>query len=603
MGSVAVVVNGNPMRAGLYDLLVDTRVEQSVQVPDRFSLRFTDPDFALFDEELFTLGLPVDISFDGGAGDVLVSRGEITAVAVEQGATGRHELVVSGLDRAHRLARGTKNRTFSTLKDSDVVQTIAGEHGLSCDVEASAITHDHLLQAGTDYAFVCEAARRCGFEWWVTDQTLHFKAAAKEGSGPTLRWGENLRRFKVRFTMGGMAESVDVYSWDPDTQAIITAAPVRMDSASADGVALSCRAPAATTMLAGAAGSGAFTGTHSLRASPVQSTDEAGKLAAAVAKLTSAEHIRARGDAAGNPRMRAGAEVDIEGLGAKLSGGYVLSAVEHVIGGNMPYTTRFSCGGRRPASLVDLLAGRGDGWAGAGAGGGGWSGRGLVIGVVTNNNDPEDAGRVKVKFPTLGDEDESDWARLATPGAGRDRGLMILPEVNDEVVVGFEHGDPRRPFVLGALWSKQHAPPKAIGEALDGSKAVASRMLKTRTGNTIELIDGATDTESKVVVTLSDGKTKLSLGGTEVTLTSPSPVSVTTDQSLSLKATGDVSIEGANVKIKAQMAATVESVQFEAKGDATAKVSGAQAELSGTATVKVEAAGVTQVKGSILQLN
>ena len=78
---------------------------------------------------------------------------------------------------------------------------------------------------------------------------------------------------------------------------------------------------------------------------------------------------------------------------------------------------------------------------------------GVVVGVVTNNQDPDGLGRVKVKFPWLSDADESSWARIAAPMAGKERGLYFLPEVDDEVLVIFEHGDLRFPFVPGALWN------------------------------------------------------------------------------------------------------------------------------------------------------
>jgi uncharacterized protein involved in type VI secretion and phage assembly len=84
---------------------------------------------------------------------------------------------------------------------------------------------------------------------------------------------------------------------------------------------------------------------------------------------------------------------------------------------------------------------------------------GVVVGLVTNNQDPDGLGRVKVKFPWLSDVDESSWARIAAPMAGKQRGACFLPEVDDEVLVAFEHGDMRFPYVLGALWNGQDAPP------------------------------------------------------------------------------------------------------------------------------------------------
>ena len=105
---------------------------------------------------------------------------------------------------------------------------------------------------------------------------------------------------------------------------------------------------------------------------------------------------------------------------------------------------------------------------------------GVTLGLVTNNQDPEKLGRIKVKFPWLSDEDESNWARIITPMAGDDRGMFFLPEVDDEVLVAFEQGDMRFPFVLGSLWNGQDKPPETneIASAMatgDGNERGATK--------------------------------------------------------------------------------------------------------------------------------
>lgn len=82
---------------------------------------------------------------------------------------------------------------------------------------------------------------------------------------------------------------------------------------------------------------------------------------------------------------------------------------------------------------------------------------GLVRGIVVDVRDPEAAGRIKVKFPWLSREVET-WARVSLPLGGNRTGLWALPEVNDEVVVGFEHGDVDRPIVIGSLWNGGNPP-------------------------------------------------------------------------------------------------------------------------------------------------
>ena len=95
-----------------------------------------------------------------------------------------------------------------------------------------------------------------------------------------------------------------------------------------------------------------------------------------------------------------------------------------------------------------------------------------MVGVVTNNNDPEQRGRVRVKYPSLSDTEESAWAPVATISTGNARGLLMLPQVDEEVVIGFEHGDSRRPIVLGSTFNGKDKPGPELLQNRDGSLRV-----------------------------------------------------------------------------------------------------------------------------------
>ena len=82
-----------------------------------------------------------------------------------------------------------------------------------------------------------------------------------------------------------------------------------------------------------------------------------------------------------------------------------------------------------------------------------------VIGVVTDNKDPNKSGRVKIKYPVVSNDDASFWAPIVMQGAGKNRGWFFIPEKDDEVLVMFEHGDLNRPLVIGALWNGKDKPP------------------------------------------------------------------------------------------------------------------------------------------------
>lgn len=101
--------------------------------------------------------------------------------------------------------------------------------------------------------------------------------------------------------------------------------------------------------------------------------------------------------------------------------------------------------------------------------------KGIAIALVTQNDDPEHLCRVKVRYPWHDKPDDSYWARLAMPMAGNDRGLVLIPEVGDEVVVGFEREDLRFPYVLGALWNGQDDPPVFNDDGKNNKRILKSR--------------------------------------------------------------------------------------------------------------------------------
>ncbi|MEA2718016.1 MAG: hypothetical protein QOI99_2333 [Actinomycetota bacterium] len=589
VGAVEVTVNGAPLPEPDYEALIDVRVEQSVHVPDRFSLRFRDPTFAIIDSDTFAIGRPVDVGFSNGDNQAVVMRGEITVLGVEQSPSGRHELVVSGLDRGHRLARGSAWRSFITMTDSDIASQIAGERGLTPDVDSSTVSHEYLLQRGTDYAFLTERARAIGFDWWVNGDTLHFKRDANQGTGPTLHYGDDLIRFKVRASCAEAAREVEVRGWNPDTQEAIVGSSIMGQGG--NGVALGTSAPLAAATLSGASafGSNIKRGTGVVG---VKDATEADALARAMATSATAEYVVARGEALGNPLLRAGTEIEVDGVGVKLSGRYLLTSVEHVLGEHH-FVSRFVSGGRHPDTLVDLLGGQGAVPI--------WGERGVVIGIVTNNKDPEGLGRVKVRFPTLSASDESWWARVAAIGAGSTRGLNVLVEINDEVLVAFEHGDVRRPILLGGLWSKKNKPYEG-GKETD-TQGVAARIWRSRTGHTVAMHDSGTPAQSFVAIALADNRTKLRMGEDNVTIDSPTDVTITSLANITLKATGNVSIEGANISVKALQAASIEALNVTGTATAAITLEGAQAQLKGSANVNVEGGALAAVKGAIVKLN
>ncbi len=127
---------------------------------------------------------------------------------------------------------------------------------------------------------------------------------------------------------------------------------------------------------------------------------------------------------------------------------------------------------------------------------------GVVVGIVTNNVDPDKLGRVKVRFPWLSDEDESHWARIATLMAGPGRGAFFLPEVDDEVLVAFENGNVDVPYVVGALWNGVDTP---IQTNEDEKNNI--RQIITRSGHSLTFDDNSDDGTEKITLQTQLGHT------------------------------------------------------------------------------------------------
>jgi uncharacterized protein involved in type VI secretion and phage assembly len=156
---------------------------------------------------------------------------------------------------------------------------------------------------------------------------------------------------------------------------------------------------------------------------------------------------------------------------------------------------------------------------------------GVTVGIVTNNKDEEGLGRVKVTFPWLSDKDESYWARVLTPMAGKEMGIYFLPEVNDEVLVAFAHGDMESPYILGAVWNGEDKPPETNS---DGKNNL--RLIKSRSGHQIILDD--TEGQERIVIRDRTEKNQIVIDSKENTL------SLKVEKDIAIEANGKIITEG-----------------------------------------------------------
>ncbi len=548
-----VKVLGSPLREEVASAVERIVVDLAVGLPASATVHLRDPDLRALGNAGLQVGSPVQIALNslGDPRHVTLFDGEVTALEYEYDARG--SLVVARChDKLHRLTRGRRTRSWTQTDDASVARAVLSGAGLPIGtVEGATLRHDHVAQLDvSDFDFLSARARETGRVLVMDDGKAHVRVRPTTAGGTPveLEVGRELERLRVRVTSAGQVKAVTVDGWDPATQKAVSGQAPLQGTAAKAGVkhaSLASRFGPAP----------AHVGSPVLRTAA-----EAKAHADGLAVRLSDVHAEVEGECGGDPRLVPGGAVKIVGTGPAHDGTYVLSRVQHVSDRD-GYRTRIECAGGEDRSLRGLL---GSGRPGAPTGSGNRPVPGVTVGVVTDLKDPTRKGRVKVKFPWLSGEYATDWARVAAPGAGKDRGLAWLPEVNDEVLVAFDHGDTRTPYVVGGLWSARSAPPLAA-TLVDGTGATAVRALRSRTGQRLVLSDetgrsGAllSSGDDKMVVRLDGSQTTVTIDSKgKVVVSGSQDVSVTSMSRLLLEGKAGVEIKGATVKVDAQGPVTV----------------------------------------------
>ena len=186
---------------------------------------------------------------------------------------------------------------------------------------------------------------------------------------------------------------------------------------------------------------------------------------------------------------------------------------------------------------------------------------GLAVGIVTNNLDQ--LGRVKVRMPWFSGSEESAWARVSVPMAGMNRGTYFIPQVNDEVLLAFEHGDIRHPYVIGSLWNSQDFPPEPLQ-----SDPIQKRTIRTQAGHELAFDDLE---QSVTILTSTQQKIELTADKIEISnMTGTHKITIdNTGQNITIQAaagnielkapTGKISLQGAQVELNSTLSTDVKS--------------------------------------------
>ncbi|MGW6262341.1 VgrG-related protein [Streptomyces sp. NPDC055085] len=455
-------------------------VETATLTPGMFEITFRDDGGKITEEAGIVIGSAVSISAEGGmAGETpeAIMSGEVFSIdAVCQDLLSK--TIVRGYERSLNMQRIKKTRTFIEMTDSDIALEIAGAASLEIGlVVPTTYVFTHIAQFNqTDWEFLQWRAQEIGYEVGISHNSFFFRpstgtaegvaiddAAALESPALPLEFKRNLIEFLPSLSSAGLVQSVEVRSWDPglaepligsspaeSTSAVVTENPVSM-ATQTSGDELPPLPVVTDSILNPAEISPPVDPEAYLvydRPIDTGPTAETAleQFAVSLADQRGSTFLEAEGYAIGDPNIQAGGPVEVIAVPARFVGIYQVTRARHIFDDELGgYYTRFWVTGRQNRSLFGLASGK-DQVRPPRI-------RGVVCGIVTNNFDTgtPPKGRVKLAFPWLSPDYESDWAPVVQAGAGPTTGLLWIPQVGDQVLVTFEFGDIRRPYVLGGI--------------------------------------------------------------------------------------------------------------------------------------------------------
>ena len=548
VAGVDVLVAGAKLDPKWRDLTLEVKVVDNLTLPDMALVRLSDPKGDAVDTHPLQLGKDLEIKAAGKGERATTSifKGQIAAVEPEFTAKGCI-ISIRAYDKAHKLNRQRTTRTFQQMSAADMIKKIASENGLSPQTESTDVVHEFFQQSNeTDWDFAWRLALMHDYEVVVTDTTLHFRPAGGDGETVPLTWQDTMISFRPRMSGVQQPTTVNVRAWDPKTKAAVTGTSSNGQTTSQAGVQRSKVA----NDLGG--------GTTAVADRVAATSGEANALAESTLNRLADAFFEADGVAFGTPKIKAGCKVKVQGVGSQFGGTYVVTSATHSYRGATGYQTAFQISGRSARTLLELMRPPKErDWSAS-----------LVVGVVTNNNDPDQMGRVRVKYPSLSDSEESAWARIATPSAGNARGLLMLPQPNEEVIIGFEHGDTRRPIVVGSVFNGKDKPGADLLQNRDGSFALLSNeKIHAHAKKDIEI-----KSDQNMVVELTQDSKNTIKGNYTHETTGTGKLKA---QSYTVEAGTSMTVKGVSVTVEASAALTLKGATVDIQGSGPVNIKGA----------------------------
>lgn len=524
----------------------------------------TDQKFEISNSDFFVPGQKIQINAGYHSDNKMIFKGVVIRHSVKI-RNGKSSLVVECKDEAVKMSIGRKSKFFYDSTDSDIFDELIGTYNIEKKLEKTSYTHEKLVQFNaSDWDFMVARAQANGLVCFTDNGKLIIqKPDASQEPIETVAYGMSIMEFDAEIDARNQFSKVTAYSWSQADQEI--------SKIEANGPSVKTNGNLDSKKLADVIGLEDLELKHGGNLNETEAQDWANS------KMLFQQMAKVRGRVRfqGIDKIKPGNVLKLDGIGDRFNGNIFISGVQHTItSGLWTVDAQFGLDPVWFSETYDINDLPAAGLTPAA--------KGLQYGVVSQlQDDPQGEYRIMVKLPIVDGSEQGIWCRVSTLDAGDNRGSFFLPEVGDEVLVGFINEDPNNAVIVGMLNSSAKPAPLSASDDNDIKGFVTRSEIKFLFDDKKKSVTIETPAGKKVIIDEDAGEITLQDENSNTLKMNKDGISIESGKDLVMKATGDVKIEGMNIEITGQ----------------------SEVKASGNAGTEVSSSATTTIKGSIVQIN
>lgn len=504
---ITIEIDGFTLASEIIQTIHEIRVRQILSSPSQCEIVLQEAHEAISAEVLSKIGAAIHIKV--GHQEQSLFYGQITAVEQHYNASIRPLIHIRAYDLLHRLRKHQPVRTHIKVDFYQLAEELTHDAGIAVVEKKSTPVTPRLVQyRQSDLELLSELGRSYGLYFFLDKQDLRITSLNGYETGEHLTLGKNL--FEARFSVNAdtITQSVNTTGWN--LQRTVS----HIKNAQTAGTEMPVHKFIDTARFS-------TDGQHNIVDYNCENDLLAETAAQSELDRRVAQQVTLWGIAQGNVNLTPGAAVQVSGVNASLESRYVLTETCHSITPDKGFISEIHTATPAFTSVQKKAL------------------KNATVGIVSQVNDPDNLGRIKVSLPTYSDI-ETDWLEVLIPGAGAGKGQFILPDVGDNVLLLFINEEPAQPIVLGGLYGEKPIPDTVVDQG------VVKRYVTQTAGKQRFLLD---DTENTIRIETQNGH-YISLTPAEIGITRNNGSSVTlTDDRMTIHSETNLEIEAPGNKI------------------------------------------------------